>query len=582
MTPASTLVEAGRWSLRVLVVVLLLGASGVAQTTEPASVDSSGSLGSGFSMAPAISEDGRYVAFYSYASNLVPGDTNGNPDAFVHDFQTGATERVSVDFFGTQVIGATYDSSISGDGRYVTFWSTANNLVPGDTNGATDIFVHDRQTGAIERVSISSAGNQGNSASSMPFISGDGRHVAFRSVANNLVSGDTNGVQDAFVHDRQTGTTERVSIDSSGNQANGANDDPVLSRDGRYVAFDSLATNLVPGDTNSSTDAFVYDRQTGVTERASIDSFGNEGNGASGGGYISFDGRYVLFGSSASNLVPGDTNGTTDTFVHDRQTGMTERISVDSSGNQSNNASYASSFSGDARYVAFWGFASNLVPGDTNGWPDVFVHDLQTGTTERVSVDSGGNEGNGKSSFPSISGNGRFVAFASEASNLIPADTNGAEDIFVRDRATSIEVYCTAGVSAAGCQALLSTSGTASATAPSGFTLSAATVEGQKDGLFFFGTNGQQANPWGNGTSFQCVVPPVTRGGSLSGSGTIGACDGSFAQDLNATWCSACPYPQKNPGVGTIVQAQLWYRDPLSTSNQTTSLSDAIEFGVGP
>jgi hypothetical protein len=141
--------------------------------------------------------------------------------------------------------------------------------------------------------------------------------------------------------------------------------------------------------------------------------------------------------------------------------------------------------------------------------------------------------------------------------------------------------YCTAGTSASGCQALLSATGTPSSSAASGFLLQATGVEGQKDGAFFWGKSGQQANPWGNGTSFQCVVPPVTRGGSLPGSGTIGACDGSFAQDLNATWCSTCPYPQKNPGTGAVVQAQLWYRDPASTSNQTTSLSDAIEFVVG-
>jgi hypothetical protein len=142
--------------------------------------------------------------------------------------------------------------------------------------------------------------------------------------------------------------------------------------------------------------------------------------------------------------------------------------------------------------------------------------------------------------------------------------------------------YCTAGVSAAGCAALLSTSGNASAAAPSGFCLNASLVAGEKDGLFFFGVNGRQASPWGNGTSFQCVVPPVSRGGLLPGGGTAGACDGSFSQDLNALWCPACPKPLKNPGLGTIVQAQLWYRDPFSTSNQTTSLSNAIEFGVGP
>jgi hypothetical protein len=142
--------------------------------------------------------------------------------------------------------------------------------------------------------------------------------------------------------------------------------------------------------------------------------------------------------------------------------------------------------------------------------------------------------------------------------------------------------YCTAGTSAAGCQATISSTGTASATASSGFSLLASSVEGQKDGLFYFGSNGRQANPWGSGTSFQCVVPPVNRAGLLAASGTVGACDGAFTQDLNALWCPTCPRPSKNPGAGALVQAQFWYRDPLNTSNQTTSLSDAIEFSVAP
>ena len=148
--------------------------------------------------------------------------------------------------------------------------------------------------------------------------------------------------------------------------------------------------------------------------------------------------------------------------------------------------------------------------------------------------------------------------------------------------AISPESYCTAGTSASGCVASISASGTASASAPSGFDLMASSVEGQKDGLFFFGTNGQQANPWGNGTSYQCVVPPIVRTPIMTGTGTTSHCDGSFALDLNALWCPTCPKPTKNPGAAAVVRAQLWYRDPASTSNQTTSLSDAIEFGVGP
>jgi hypothetical protein len=163
----------------------------------------------------------------------------------------------------------------------------------------------------------------------------------------------------------------------------------------------------------------------------------------------------------------------------------------------------------------------------------------------------------------------------------LPAMANAGSAYVVRLSPEPLS-YCTAGTSASGCQALLSASGAASASEPSGFVLTAAGVEGAKDGIFFFGTSGQQANPWGNGTSYLCVVPPLTRVGLLAGTGTTGQCDGSFAQDLNAFWCPSCPKAGKNPGTGATAQAQLWYRDPQSTSNQTTSLSDAIEFGVGP
>ncbi len=328
--------------------------------------------------------------------------------------------------------------SISDDLRYIAFESVASNLVPGDTNGRTDCFVKDRQTGITERVNVDSNGLEGNHGCYSPSISADGRYVAFPSGASNLVPNDTNGAMDVFLHDRETGVTERVSVDSTGQEANGSNVHTIISADGRYVAFYSTATNLVPGDTNGTTDVFVHDRVTGITERVSVDSSGQEANGGSGGPSISSDGRYVAFGSAASNLVPGDTNGTSDVFVHDRVTGLTERVSVDSNGQEANGlnrltgSSVYETISGDGRYVVFISEASNLVTGDTNGIRDIFVHDRVTGMTERVNVDNNGEEANGLSINATISADGRYVAFDSYASNLVPGDTNASQDVFVR------------------------------------------------------------------------------------------------------------------------------------------------------
>jgi extracellular elastinolytic metalloproteinase len=399
-----------------------------------ASVSSDGVEGDGASQRSSVSGDGRYVAFESRSSNLVPGDTNGASDIFVHDRVTGVTERVSVASDGTQANANSFVASISADGRYVAFYSIATNLVPGDTNGASDIFVHDRVTGVTERVSVASDGTQANANSLVPSLSADGRFVAFQSVATNLVPGDTNGNNDIFVHDRVTGVTERVSVASDGTQGNGISTTADISGDGRFVAFQSAASNLVPGDTNGATDVFVHDRLTGVTERVSVASDGTQGNANTSEASLSADGRYVAFQSAASNLVPGDTNGATDVFVHDRLTGVTERVSVASDGAPGDANSFSASVSADGRYVAFDSGATNLVADDTNGFRDVFVHDRETGVTQRVSVTSDGTQGNGTTSEPAISADGRYVAFESAASNLVPGDTNEVQDVFARDR----------------------------------------------------------------------------------------------------------------------------------------------------
>lgn len=421
--------------LLLTLMVVLLGVGEVcAQTTTWVSKDSDGNEGNGQNYLPSISADGRYVAFMSTSSDLVPEDTNGVEDIFVHDSKLGETTRVSVNSNGNEGNGWSSFSSISANGRYVAFFSAADNLVPDDNNWwIHDIFVHDRETGVTTRVSIDSDGSGGNEYSVYPSISPDGSYVSFLSAADNLVPNDTNGWQDIFVHDRGTGETTRVSIDSDGNQANYPSEFSSISTDGQYVAFDSYANNLVPDDTNNVYDIFVHDRGSGETTRVSVDSDGHQANSGSYWPSISGDGRYVAFRSYASNLVPDDTNGWDDIFVHDRETGKTTRVSVDSDGNEANYTNcFYSSISANGRYVAFDSYASTLVPDDTNGMSDIFVHDLEMGETIRVSVDSDGNQADGHSLAPSIESYGH-VAFQSSANNLVTEDTSNmwGDEIFV-------------------------------------------------------------------------------------------------------------------------------------------------------
>jgi Tol biopolymer transport system component len=397
-------------------------------TITPVSVDSAGNLGNSFSYTPSLSADGRFVAFTSGASNLVPGDTNRENDVFVRDTLTNTTTGVSVDSAGNPGSYQSLDPSISADGRFVAFYSGASNIVPGDTNDSSDIFVRDRLTNTTTRVSVDSAGNQGNSYSYRPSISADGRFVVFESDASNLVPGDTNNSDDIFVRDTLTNTT--VSLDLAANQRNSFSYTPSISADGRFVAFTSKASNLVPGDTNDTDDIFVRDRLTNTTTRVSVDSAGNQGNSYSYRPSISADGRFVVFESDASNLVPGDTNRSLDIFVRDTLTNTTTRVSVDSAGNQTNRSSLGASISADGRFVAFISTnASNIVP-DTSG---IFVRDRLTNTTSNVSADSAGNGGGGT---PSISPDGRFVAFSAFRSQFVPGATNTSPQIFVVDNST--------------------------------------------------------------------------------------------------------------------------------------------------
>jgi archaellum component FlaF (FlaF/FlaG flagellin family) len=373
------------------------------------------------------------------------------------------TERVSISTDGQQgndISGRFEGPAISADGLVVAFDSIANTLVPGDTNGDADVFVRDRTTDTTERVSVGSNGAQANDVSTRPGLDGTGRLVVFDSSASNLVRGDTNGLMDVFLHDRTTDRTDRISVSSKEVEGAGSSHSPSISANGRFVSFVSTASNLVRNDTNNAEDIFVRNLVAGTTERVSVSSDGVEGNSSTTASSVSANGRWVAFSSFASNLVPGDTNGQFDVFIHDRQTGQTELVSVSSDEAQGDFASTTPTVSGNGRLVAFYSDATNLVPGDTNDRRDVFVRDRASGTTERVSVSSDEQQADGNSQDPAVRGftasgpditrDGRYVAFFSSATNLVPHDTNTCPpvfedpgrcpDVFVRDRVAGTTV----------------------------------------------------------------------------------------------------------------------------------------------
>jgi Tol biopolymer transport system component len=403
------------------------------QGTERVSVGAGGMQALAECTTSSISADGRFVAFRSTAL-LAGGPFNGVRHILVRDRLNGTTDKASVASGGAQAGSDSNNPVLSADGRYVAFQTHASNLVAGDTNGFTDVFVHDRNTGTTERVSVDTNGVQGNLESFNPSISADGRYVAFQSSSSNLVVGDTNAVTDVFVRDRIAGTTERVSISTSGDQGNGQSEVASLSGDGNLVAFHSLATNLVAGDTNGNYDVFVRNRLAGTTARASVATGGAQANLGGQSPKLSADGRYVVFGSIATNLVAGDTNAFEDVFVHDLLTQATERVSVATGGAQSNSANKSSWISGDGRFVVFTSQSTNLVPVDVNLFDEVFIRDRLAGTTEFASLTDAGAQPNAACVIASVSDDGRYVAFQSLATDLVAGDTNGLTDVFVRDR----------------------------------------------------------------------------------------------------------------------------------------------------
>jgi hypothetical protein len=383
--------------------------------TEPNGV--SGTVGS-----QKISDDGRYVVFTSYATNIVPGYTSPG-GLYLRDRDNNTTALL----WGVHA----RDGVISGDGKFVAY-SRCDGV-----NYVCGLYVHSIESGTDEQIDITPSGNPANlpgqDLSGLPSISNDGRYISFYSAASNLVSGDTNSKSDIFVRDRVAGITSRVSVATDGTQGNGDSTNySFVSGSGRYVAFSSTSSNLVSGDANGRSDVFLHDLQTGITERISIIS----GDAASSGpGGISSDGRYVAFSSTIYTTYGTSTFTNTGIYVRDRISGTTTLVSG------SGDASWPT-MSSDGRYVEFTGVDSELVPNDRNSVPDIFVRDQLNGTVERVSINSDGVEqsNSGSNSYGAISGTGRYVVFTSSSNNLVPGDIGYDGDVFVRDRGVNDEL----------------------------------------------------------------------------------------------------------------------------------------------
>ncbi len=526
----------------------------------------------------SLSADGRHVVFTSY-SPLVPQDTDSIRDAYVRDRQSGVVELVSVSSLGVKGLAFSGAGDISPDARFVTVNSDAWNLVAGDTNNHEDVFLRDRSSGQTWRASVGDNGQQGNQGGIGGPLSADGRFVAFWSFSTNFVPGDTNNTMDVFLYDHVLGTSKCLTVGLSGGTGNGISGYPVMSADGGFVAFGSAASNLVSGDTNGIDDAFLYDRTTNILSIVSLTSTGELGDAPSGPWAISADGRYVVFESSGSNFVPGDTNNQADLFLRDRTLSTTTRISVSSTGMQADSESHNGRISANGRFIAFESYAGNLVPGP-KGWK-IFVHDVWLHTTTLVSQSTTGVYPNNQCLRPSISPDGTCVAFNSDANNLIQGgDTNSfTTDVMVRECSyPGALTYCVPKTSSIGCIPAINGAGTASLSSALPFDVHADGVINRKNGLLTYSVSGQTLVPFGGGAL--CVAPPLKRSPLLASGGSLPPawdCSGSFHFDFNA-WIQSGIDPVLVQG--QMVWAQYWYRDPGFAAPDNVGLTDAVEFTI--
>jgi len=518
----------------------------------------------------AVSSDGRFVVFSSRAPDLVPGDTNGAEDVFLRDRTLDTTVRVSVGAGGVQANGSSDECDVSDDGRFVVFTSVASNLVQSDGNGQSDVFLRDVAMGTTTLVSRTPSGASGAGGNSqLPSISSDGARIAFESSAVGLDPIDTNQTQDVFVHERATGTVRLVSRAPGGAAGDDSSASAHISPEGDWIAFASAARNLGPVDPTGTVDIYVHEVATGNNLRitgpaGSLNSLNNSPR-------VSRDGRHVAFLSQATNLLPGGNASGSHIAVWERSTGSIDIVSRDASGAASGATCGDPDISYDGVWVAFRSFGSDLVAGDTNGREDVFVRNVPQGWTERASLSSLGAELDAASRAPAISGDGRYTLFSTTSVLVVPSDNNSGVDVFVRDRG-----FATGFAGAEYCTSTPNSSGSAARTAATGDpTLSAASLTLASVGLppgtlgFYFMSRTAGFVPGFGGSQ-----------GNLCVGGTLYRLDRSVVgADAAGRTSLALPFGQLPPGAafaaGERWNFQLWFRDVVG-GTQTSNTSSAV------
>ena len=565
--------------LRIVLPCLLASSALAGDVLAPsrlASATPSGAAGNGQSLDPAISADGRYVAFWSLASDLVPNDNNGNVDVFLRDDLTGTVELISVSTTGESGNGPSIQPSISADGRYVCFNSGTTNLVSPPSSGLFLIFVRDRLAGTTEVVSVSSGGAPANNTTEFGNISADGRFVAFASYADNLVPGDPlNGVRDLFLRDRLLDTTILVSQSPLGAASNGNCLSPSVSGDGRYVAFTSQASNLVPGGTTlNGLHIYLYDRLAGSIALASADPIGNEANGQSYDPDISDDGNWLAFTSEATNLLPPPNQGGNDIVLRHQPSGALERANVTSTGAELLSGGFPT-LSADGRFVAF--FAPGILSGQ-NG--NLAVRDRWLDQTIEVCAnDDGGLLTSVPSgTFAAISADGTTVAMTVWAP-LVAADGNFTGDIYLRGIGAPVR-YGTPKPNSLGCLPAIQFSGEARVSNGYALTVSSTGVLNNKNGLLVHGIAGPAAKPF---AGWFLYVEQGKRSMLLNSAGTAQPakdCSGSWTVDLGNVLAGSPIGPAAV--AGSALYLQWWGRDPGFNPPDSAQLSDALQVVVGP